>query len=986
MDANLDTIAKDLYGKIQTRFPDIRIGDENAEVLSKKQDIPKARFFEFEYKEDGDEIGTISITLDTDEGVVLEVSGDIVSKKHPGAFKFIRSFRQFAKDRLLNYDVKRMGKSNLDKRDYAFRSKVKDDMIMENKLFGTSKMSYQDLGEARLIIKHSQQINPELAAGRTMHIENIYIENAMGERFRYPVKHLNGARALAEHIKAGGHPYDGIGQHITSLSEELASLRKFKNYVGRQAQLSEAMGDITSKVMERIDSIKKEIHSLQRPTYYQQFAESFVAHEEQMIPEAVMDDWIDRLTIRTFNEELKGVFPYIFKLIDESELPVRELNPDDLLGKDEMDEGAKWRDPKYKDKLYTQEPDDGEGDRHDYYYDTRPDNDPGEKHSTFNRRKDTDKLHYDYGDYQVGQKAKVGDRAKKGLLTKNAIRVVKDRIRGTQGDHPTPNLPEETLPWETDDEAKAREGGKKEKSPFKKPHNPNRTGSDTAKALAQKGIPKKEEFDPEQAFENFMNRVLPEDGAAALGGIFDPQQRPGAVSELNDIFKTELKGGPDGMNLNKVKELIPDPEFTSMLDKLGNTGDLDMRSGIEVILNQMSEHNRDLADLIQSGELQFSSPEGSDMPVGGQDMPPPMEPAEPVAPTAPAAPAEPVAPTAPQVAESMGMSKLKAKLIKAVECGAGPDTELDFGSRKMSLMSALKECGIDPASIGMKSHSSGNGVQEILKSISGFWNRDATITEGNFTKGGTWTKQHVVSNFKNGEYDHATKEDVGRVLAMIEKMDPSSDAGGLNRMKQMAGISQPHGTNEGPEDGDFDMPDETDSEDDNFDMPGMSTAPQPSQTSNNNQTGTIDGKPANYADAMAKFRNMVTGMGFDGSSPEAMQKSIQGKLGSMMKGINMPGMGADGQLDPQAMMKGIMSKIPGGTGNIDPNAMMQQIMSKMPKQGMPQNNTSSGTVNGQPADFDSAMGKFKDMSKGMNMPGMNENDELASWLKIAGIK
>ena len=112
MDANLDTIAKDLYGKIQTRFPDIRIGDENAEVLSKKQDIPKARFFEFEYKEDGDEIGTISITLDTDEGVVLEVSGDIVSKKHPGAFKFIRSFRQFAKDRLLNYDVKRMGKSN----------------------------------------------------------------------------------------------------------------------------------------------------------------------------------------------------------------------------------------------------------------------------------------------------------------------------------------------------------------------------------------------------------------------------------------------------------------------------------------------------------------------------------------------------------------------------------------------------------------------------------------------------------------------------------------------------------------------------------------------------------------------------------------------------------------------------------------------------------------------------------------------------------
>jgi hypothetical protein len=301
-------------------------------------------------------------------------------------------------------------------------------------------------------------------------------------------------------------------------------------------------------------------------------------------------------------------------------------------------------------------------------------------------------------------------------------------------------LDEETLPWETDDEAKEREGGKKEKSPFKKPHNPNRTGRDAAKALAQKGIPKKEGFDPEQAFENFMNGILPEDDAAsdALGGIFDPQQRPGAVSELNDIFKTELKGGPDDVNLNKVKELIPDPEFASMLDHLSDTGDLDMRSGIEVILNQMSEHNKDLADLIQSGQLQFSSPEGGDMPVGGQDMPPPeaggeAPPAAPEAPAEPAAPEAPTAPTAPEaepapVRESMGMSKLKAKLIKAVECGAGPDTELDFGSRKMTLMSALKECGIDPVSIGMKSHSSGGGVQEILKSISGFWNRDATIT------------------------------------------------------------------------------------------------------------------------------------------------------------------------------------------------------------------------------------------------------------------
>ena len=105
-------------------------------------------------------------------------------------------------------------------------------------------------------------------------------------------------------------------------------------------------------------------------------------------------------------------------------------------------ESSKWRDPKYKDKLYTQDPDDGEGDYHDYYRDSRPDNDPGEKRPKFNRSSDSDKLNFPYGDYQVGQKAKIGDRAKKGLLTKNSIGVVKNRIKSSRGEHPAPNLPE----------------------------------------------------------------------------------------------------------------------------------------------------------------------------------------------------------------------------------------------------------------------------------------------------------------------------------------------------------------------------------------------------------------------------------------------------------------------------------------------------------------------------------------------------------------
>jgi len=336
MNANLDKIAQELYGKIQTRFPAIKIGDEQANVLSKKEDIPRARFFEFEYEEGGEPLGTIAITLDPADGIIVQVSGDLVNDGNDttnhSAFKFLRSFRQFAKDRLLKFDIQNIGKSNLDKRDYQFQAKRKEPTIMENKLYGTSKISYQNLGEARLIIRHSQHINPELAAGRTMHIESIYIENADGERFKYPFKHLNGARALAEHIKHGGNPYDGIGKHVIGLSEELAQLRKFKGYVSRQPMISETMGAVTGRVIERIEEIKKEIQHLQRPAFYETFAESFEEREEDLIPEDVVNNLIDRLTVRTFNEELKAAFPFIYKLIDENELPIREVDADEILG------------------------------------------------------------------------------------------------------------------------------------------------------------------------------------------------------------------------------------------------------------------------------------------------------------------------------------------------------------------------------------------------------------------------------------------------------------------------------------------------------------------------------------------------------------------------------------------------------------------------------------------------------------------------------
>lgn len=346
MDKNLDPIAKELFGKIRTQFSKVKLGDANSAVTDRPSD---ARFFEFDFVKDGENLGTITISIgapsadddDTEnDGLVVMYSNGIVDDQPTSVkkqwYRFLESLSDFASRKLMKFSVRDISKSNLDKRDYQHLAKTNGESSMtESKLWGTSKTSYQNMGEAKLIVKHSQPVNYEHAAGRTLHIESIYVENSQGERFRYPVKHLNGARALATHVAHGGTPYDGIGQHITGLSEELSKLRMFKGYVDRNEMVSEAMGAIQSKVYERIDQVKKEIRSLQNTSYYENFAESFVVNDAQEIPEDIVNDWIDRLTIRSFNEELKNVFPYIYKLVGEEVNPVMELTADDLL-----DEGS----------------------------------------------------------------------------------------------------------------------------------------------------------------------------------------------------------------------------------------------------------------------------------------------------------------------------------------------------------------------------------------------------------------------------------------------------------------------------------------------------------------------------------------------------------------------------------------------------------------------------------------------------------------------
>ena len=326
---NLSIIAKDLFNKIRGQFPSVQLGDSQGSITNKPEE---ARFFDFDFNSGGNTLGKVSISISEEEGLVVLHNKDFTEGTDEAVkndwYSFLKEMGQFAKARVLGFDTRDITKSNLEKRDYEFLGKEKEvEPVSESNLYGTTKTSFQSVGEARLVIKHSAPVDQTVAGGRSHKIESIFIESSAGERFKYPIKHLNGARAMARHVSEGGNPFDSFGKHIIGLSEELSKLRSFKTYINRSNVMAEGLKEYQSIVDERIDTIKNECQKLQRATAYKETFENFKESTLEEVPEDIKKNWIDELTIKTFKEELQDVFPYIYKLVTEK-TAVQSLDPE----------------------------------------------------------------------------------------------------------------------------------------------------------------------------------------------------------------------------------------------------------------------------------------------------------------------------------------------------------------------------------------------------------------------------------------------------------------------------------------------------------------------------------------------------------------------------------------------------------------------------------------------------------------------------------
>lgn len=217
----INKVAEALFEKIRARFEDVSIGDENA---NSTQDPESARFFNFNYSSTtGEKFGNITVSLIDENSLKVYFSKDLAESMDDDQrnewYKFLQGLRMFAKRNLLTFDTRDITRSNLQVKDLKQQSKSDttldaDDLsssVTESRMYGTSYSSYDKIGPAKIIVRHSAPANDEVRGSRSRHISNIFVETHEGERFKLPVKNLHYARAMARHVANGGTLSDETG-------------------------------------------------------------------------------------------------------------------------------------------------------------------------------------------------------------------------------------------------------------------------------------------------------------------------------------------------------------------------------------------------------------------------------------------------------------------------------------------------------------------------------------------------------------------------------------------------------------------------------------------------------------------------------------------------------------------------------------------------------------------------------------------------------
>ena len=237
-------------------------------------DAAEAKTFTFDYVSgSGKNYGTMVIVLANDNEMMI-MYGDNLGKTMEDPddrdefFEFQQQLMELANRN--RWDGTLMDISKL-KRVQAGIAAIKEGLF--EGYYGNKRTSYSgEPTEARLVINHNRVLGEN--DKRYRYVESLFIETADSERYKLAFTNLAGGRAMLEHVRQGGKPYDIRGSHINNMVTEMKVLNRF-NRASQGRVMEGVTQEITEQAHSYYQSLRESMKRMGTPRGYAHYFESW---------------------------------------------------------------------------------------------------------------------------------------------------------------------------------------------------------------------------------------------------------------------------------------------------------------------------------------------------------------------------------------------------------------------------------------------------------------------------------------------------------------------------------------------------------------------------------------------------------------------------------------------------------------------------------------------------------------------------------------
>jgi hypothetical protein len=221
-------------------------------------------------------------------------------------FAFLNQMRKLAQTHRYTFSPQNLSRL---KHSLAGQAAVKEGLF--EGYYGSRRESFiGEPTEARILIKHNKIIGED--DKRYRYIESIFIETADGERFKLQSNRLIHGRAMLEHVRQGGRPYDVRGNHINEMVQELSVLSRFNRakqhhvYEGITQELVESAAHYYRSLQE---NLKRLSSSRGYHTYFELWAPDQIDQQESLV-----EDLKNMFVQQTLDTRIEAALPTLAKI------------------------------------------------------------------------------------------------------------------------------------------------------------------------------------------------------------------------------------------------------------------------------------------------------------------------------------------------------------------------------------------------------------------------------------------------------------------------------------------------------------------------------------------------------------------------------------------------------------------------------------------------------------------------------------------------